>query len=444
MDVLCCPVGRLLLLFGLFGFAQPVTEYVNNGVSSTQELLIHCEQQTGIRESVEWHLQEGRCVLKRSVETIYNFHEYEDAIPLRSMDYRSFKVVANYDECDEWRQKPLLTVSRGCRLYVAFDVSKLPSSATLYNATFSVSADYWDGNAEQSIVLDLGIKQQYPEESVGEATAIVKSTQNTTLFVRPLDVKSTANIKHILESQLNIMRFDKTLKRRQDKPHILSLFLEWNTQLNMDASYIKLHSTRSGYEKRELYPKMTVTVSDESWTAVEPRVIPINRSTSYLVNGNFDMNEKYACSVVFLPKKSNITNQIRGEAMLPNSTSTLICEIPKILEDYNKQCNTGGSWHISGNAWARCYETLNFRVHRLYRKIVRVANTNTFIEASRHFIDVTYDGLVLADQYLVVSSPNTKRPAIYNSQSERPGGYVGWNGLDASYFSKTYDPNDFR
>ena len=106
--------------------------------------------------------------------------------------------------------------------------------------------------------------------------------------------------------------------------------LEWNTQSNNDASHIK-HIQQGGYKKRKLYPKMTVIVNDETWTAVEPRTIPINRSTSYLVNGKFDMNEKYACSVVFLPK-SNITNQIRGEAMLPNSTTTLICEIPKILK----------------------------------------------------------------------------------------------------------------
>ena len=446
MGIFNSPFGPVLFLLGLFQLesAQSGTEYINNGVSSTQELLLHCEQQTGIRESVEWDLQEGRCVLKRSVETFYNFHDYEDAIPLQSLDYGNFEVVDNYDECDEWRQKPLLTVSRECRLHITFDVSRLPSSATLYNATFSISADYWDGHAEQPVVLDLGIGQVYPEENVGEATAIVKATQNTTLTVRPLDVQSTANIKHILESQLSIMRTDKKFSRRQGKPHTLTLFLEWNTQSNNDASYIKLHSTRSGYKKRKLYPKMTVIVSDETWTAVEPRTIPINRSTSYLVNGKFDMNEKYACSVVFLPKKSNITNQIRGEAMLPNSTTTLICEIPKILKDYEKQCNTTGSWHISGNNWARCYETLQFRVHRLFRKIVPIVNTDTFIEASRHFIDVTYDGLDLTDQYLVISTPNTKRPATYNNQLERPGGYSGWNGMDASYFGKSYDPNDFR
>ena len=119
--------GAVLLLFGLFQLeaAQSGKEYVNNGVSSTQELLLYCEQQTGIRESVEWDLQEGRCILKRSVETFYNFHKYEDAIPLQSLDYENFEVVDNYDECDEWRQKPLLTVSMS--LAHTFDVSRLPS-----------------------------------------------------------------------------------------------------------------------------------------------------------------------------------------------------------------------------------------------------------------------------------------------------------------------------
>ena len=69
---------------------------------------------------------------------------------------------------------------------------------------------------------------------------------------------------------------DKRFSRRQGKPHTLNLVLDWNTQSNKDASYIKLHSTRSGYKKRDLYPKMTVIVSDETWAAVEPRTIPIN------------------------------------------------------------------------------------------------------------------------------------------------------------------------
>ena len=93
--------------------------------------------------------------------------------------------------------------------------------------------------------------------------------------------------------------------------------------------------------------------------------------------------------------------------------------------------------------WARCYETLQFWRSSIVPKIVPVVNTDTFIEASRHFIDVTYDGLDLPIS-IWFSEPHTKRPATYNNQLERPGGYSGWNGMDASHFSKTYDPNDFR
>ena len=52
-------------------------EYFNNGISSTENLLLYCEQQTGIRESVTWDLIEGRCVLKESVEEMYNYHTYD-------------------------------------------------------------------------------------------------------------------------------------------------------------------------------------------------------------------------------------------------------------------------------------------------------------------------------------------------------------------------------
>ena len=76
--------------------------------------------------------------------------------------------------------------------------------------------------------------------------------------------------------------------------------------------------------------------------------------------------------------------------------------------------------------------------------MVPVKNTEKIIEESKHFIELKYDGRNFQDQYLVLSAPLKKRPATYNNQLERPGGYEGWNGIDLEYFDKTYDPNDFR
>ena len=421
-------------------------EYFNNGISSTENLLLYCEQQTGIHESVTWDLIEGRCVLKESVEEMFNYHTYDKALPLKTLDYKNFKVLHNFDDCDEWKQKPLATVSNDCRLHISFDISKLSSTYTIYNATFGIFPSFWDGEEEQAVALDVGLTKSHPEENPGIATQIVKTTFNTTLHIKPLDVQSIVNIKNIIRSQQRIIHLDKEFSRRPTLSNSLNLFLEWNPTLNHDATYVKVYSTRSEYENHLLWPRINIQYSNEKWMDVNPRTIPINRSTSYVINGLFDMNEQYACAVTFVPILSNITKIIRGSPMLPNSTTTLICEVPKILTEYNKQCNSSDNnrMYPSSNNWAKCYETLLFNVYRLYKKMVPVKNTEKIIEESKHFIELKYDGRNFQDQYLVLSAPLTKRPATYNNQLERPGGYEGWNGIDLEYFDKTYDPNDFR
>jgi hypothetical protein len=436
----------LVLLVNIHFIVVTATEYFNNGFSSTENLLLYCEQQTGIRETVTWDLKEGRCVIKESVEEMHNYHTYAKGLPLKKLDYTNFKVLHNYDSCDEWQQKPFLTVSSTCRLHVSFDISKLSSKYTIYNATFSVFSSFWDGKEEQPVALDVGLSKSHPIENPGLATKIAKNTLITTLHVKPLDVESIVNIKNIIQSQQRIINLDQEFSRRATLSQSLNLFLDWHPLINADATYIKLHSTRNAYENHLLSPRINIEYSDETWIAVEPRTIPINRSTSYLINGLFDMNEQYACAVTFVPKLSNITEIIRGSPMLPNSTTTLICEVPKILNEYNKQCNSSNNngRSPSKNNWARCYETLLFNVYRLYKKIVPVKNSEKFIEESEQFVELNYNGGNFQDQYLAISSPLTKRPAQYNSQLERPGGYAAWNGVDLEYFDKTYDPNDYR
>ena len=129
-------------------------EYFNNGISSTENLLLYCEQQTGIRESVTWDLIEGRCVLKESVEEMFNYHTYDKALPLKTLDYKNFKVLHNFDDCDNG-QKPLATVSNDV-VYIFHDISKLSSTYHLQCNIWHFPS-FWDGEEEQAVALDVGL-----------------------------------------------------------------------------------------------------------------------------------------------------------------------------------------------------------------------------------------------------------------------------------------------
>ena len=75
------------------------------------------------------------------------------------------------------------------------------------------------------------LTKSHPEENPGIATQIVKTTFNTTLHIKPLDVQSIVNIKNIIRSQQRIIHLDKEFSRRPTLSNSLNLFLEWNPVL---------------------------------------------------------------------------------------------------------------------------------------------------------------------------------------------------------------------
>ena len=101
------------------------------------------------------------------------------------------------------------------------------STYTIYNATFGIFPSFWDGEEEQAVALDVGLTKSHPEENPGIATQIVKTTFNTTLHIKPLDVQSIVNIKNIIRSQQRIIHCDTSIPYSSHQLKIILLeFME--------------------------------------------------------------------------------------------------------------------------------------------------------------------------------------------------------------------------
>ena len=204
-------------------------------------------------------------------------------------------------------------------------------------------------------------------------------------------------------------------------------------------SYIQFYSSK--FKKgSQMKPCLSLQFTTETFHGIYPRIVPNNFSTNINVNGIFNLNDSYVCGIAsYQPHQFNLTSMLFTLPQKSYNKTYLVCEIPAIRVNL-KMC----SIKDDRDNWNRCYS--DYIVY-IMREVNVGVDPNGPEKTTKSFVPIVYSGPMNHRIIQVTDYRNLKHflrsNLEWNSQSERKGGYHGWNGNDHRYFGKNYDPNDF-
>ena len=406
--------------------------------STTEPDFFDCTRE-GDLPGAEFILSEGRCVRKHPAPPTI-VPGIPDRIPLLTL---TLPLMRDSDSADKHSRRDFLTVSTvrpgkteyskkkpESKVSLEFDFSVVPTDCTIYESFLNMSASYWDGSEENTVTLGVNLTT-----NVNSKTEVVVNNTPEALIVfeSPFALTARSNLTTIVRTQQNFLDIYRPRpKYTLHEAKTLRLDVGWK-ETSLDATYIKLISSRLGHREVAQWPSAQIMYSAEKWYSVQPRTLEMNRSTTYTVTGRFDFHEMYQCGL------SSKYATLLGPLMHPESVSTLLCQVPNV-SNAMRVCNESSSQSV--NNWKVCYDTFSFHVYRVWKRYVPVANTADSIEIADIHVPIYYTGHV--NEAKVMVTPTTrKRPVEWNTQADR-GGEAVWNGPSDQHFGKRYMPNDNR
>jgi hypothetical protein len=409
--------------------------------SSTEPTVFRCIKAAGGNPLYSvWDLAEGRCVKKDRPPPIIA-EARPGVIPLVGIGIDSLPLLKDVDDIDTFETQGFITVSEfvapvpltevtivDSTAHLVFDISKVPKASTIYAAHLHLSASYWDGSGECTVTL--GIKLITLVNSKTEQ--IVAATPPSSIFFENAAKSSTGDITNIVRVQQKMLDISRPRPNyTMSEASRLRLDISFNTS-SLDAHYIKLFSSRQGFEKRALWPSLSILYSEERWVDAEPRLLPLNRSSLLTISGTFDRNQRYSCSLT-RRGEGNVT-ALMGPQMFPISTARLKCEVPSV-RSLAALCDTD-----SMNNLARCYAGFSVQVYRIWERVEQIIGTDAVKTLETLYVPLAHTGHP-NEAVVIISESHTPRPVIWNEQSSRGM----WNGPDHVYDQNhVVGPNDYR
>lgn len=409
--------------------------------SSTEPTIYRCVQTAGGNPLYSvWDLAEGRCVSKDPPPPAIA-EAPPGVIPLVGIGIDSLPLLKDVDDIDTFESQGFITVSEfvepvplteasivDSTAHLVFDISKVPKASTIYTAHLHLTASYWDGSGECTVTL--GIKLITSVN--GKTEQVVAATPQSSIFFENAAKSSTGDILNIVRVQQKMLDISRPRPNYTlSEASRLRLDISFNTS-SLDAHYIKLFSSRQGFEKRTLWPSLSILYSEEQWEDAQPRLIPLNRSSLLTISGTFDRNQRYSCSLT-RRGGGNVT-ALMGPQMFPVSTARLECEVPSV-RSLAMLCDTD-----STNNWGRCNADFSVQVHRIWERVEQIVGTDAVKTLETLYVPLRHTGHP-NEAAVIITESHTPRPVTWNDQSGRGM----WNGPDHVYDQNhVVGPNDYR
>jgi hypothetical protein len=255
-----------------------------------------------------------------------------------------------------------------------------PSSFhTVLDAELTIFSTQYDGTLANDAHLTLQV-QLDPVLSNHE-TASPLTLNTTAIFAMlPTATSWTTEITNTIRPRLQTSSFDATQEtipasykyahtilprgRKEDGKDFLKLGLRWLEATPYPATFLRI--ANSLHPDRTKWPTLKIRSTTETYSSVEPTVIPENTATDLTVQGAFVPEHWYSCCFGSV-KNSTATTLLnglvfRGPFTQARSTTVLHCESPPVNRT-EKQCTTYETIDTFGN----CYDTLKLVILRRWR-----------------------------------------------------------------------------